>query len=88
MFLPSARSGRHWITNADIIERVIETKGPFRIKTAGGDVFDIPHRDFIAFTARRTTLVVNFERDDREAIAWIPLLTITSVEAESPNAAP
>ena len=73
--------------NAGIIDQVIETNGPFRIKTASGDVYEIPHRDFIAFTARKTTLVVNFERDGKEEIAWIPLLTITSVEAASPKTA-
>ena len=73
--------------NAGIIDQVIETNGPFRIKTASGDVYEIPHRDFIAFTARKTTLVVNFERDGKEEIEWIPLLTITSVEAASPKTA-
>ncbi len=72
--------------NASIIEQVIETNGPFRIKTAAGDVYEVPHRDFVAFTARRTTLVVNFERDGKEKIAWIPLLTITSIEAADTQA--
>jgi len=71
---------------AGIIDQAIETNGPFRIKTASGDVYEVPHRDFVAFTARKTTLVVNYERDGNEEIAWIPLLTIASVEAVSPKA--
>lgn len=70
---------------AGMIEKVIETNRPFQIRTATGDEYRIPHRDFIAFTAKKTTLVVNFERDGKEEIAWIPLLTITSVEAASPT---
>ncbi len=72
---------------AAVIERDIDSDGPFRIKTAGGDVYEVPHRDFVAFTARKTTLVVNFEREGREGIAWVPLLTITSIEAVAPQAA-
>ncbi len=72
--------------NATIIEKVIETNGPFRIKTVAGDVYEVPHRDFVAFTAKKTTLVVNFECKEKEEIAWIPLLTITSVEAANTQA--
>ena len=65
------------------IERAIETNRPFVIKTAGDDVYEVPHRDFIAFSQKKTTVIVSFLREDgREDVAFIPLLTITSVEVE------
>ena len=70
-----------------IIEKVIETNRPFRIRTAGGDVYEVPHRDFISFSAKRTTAIVSFETDGREDFAYIPLLTITSIEATAPDLA-
>jgi hypothetical protein len=69
--------------DARFIEKAIERNRPFRIKTAGGDAYEVPHRDFISFSARKTTVIVSFEKDGREDIAYIPLLTISSVESES-----
>lgn len=65
------------------IEKAIETNRPFRIKTAGGDTYEVPHRDFIAWSPKRTTVIVTFEKDGRDDVAFIPLLTISSVESES-----
>ncbi len=69
--------------DAGFIEKAIESNTPFTIKTAGGDSYQVPHRDFISFSARKTTVIVSFERDGKEEIAYIPLLTISSIETES-----
>ncbi len=69
--------------DASFIEKAIESNRPFRIKTAGGDSYDVPHRDFISFSAKKTTVIVSYERDGREDVAYIPLLTVSSVEAEA-----
>jgi len=68
--------------DAGLVEEVIATNQPFRIKTAGGDTYEVPHRDFVSFSARRTTLIVSFESGGKERIAYIPLLTVTSIEAQ------
>jgi hypothetical protein len=34
---------------AKLIEELIEKNKPFRIETASGRVFNVPHRDFIAW---------------------------------------
>ena len=62
-------------------------KGGCPIKEYTLDVYEVPHRDFVSFTRRRTTLVVNFERDDEEKVAYVPLLTVTSVETVPTEAA-
>ncbi len=64
------------------VERAIASNKPFVIKTAGGDRYEVPHRDFISFSAKRTTLIISFEKEGREELAYVPLLTITSIEAE------
>ncbi len=71
--------------DASLLQKAIESNQPFRIRTAAGDTFEVPHRDFISFTAKRTTVIVNFIKDGREDLAYIPLLTITSVEMEAPT---
>jgi len=67
--------------DSGLVKEVIESNMPFRIRTAGGDVYEVPHRDFVAFSSKRTTLVVNFTEEGRESFAYVPLLTITSVES-------
>ena len=66
--------------DATFVEKAIETNRPFTIKTATGDAYLVPHRDFISFSARKTTVILSFEKEGAEEVAYIPLLTITSVE--------
>ena len=66
---------------AKLIEGLIEANKPFRIETASGRVFELPHRDFVAFTTRKTSLVINYEENGGEHFAIVPLLTITSAMA-------
>jgi hypothetical protein len=47
------------------IQDLIEKKKPFRIETAAGRVFEVPHRDFISFSARKTSLIVNYNENGR-----------------------
>jgi len=63
---------------ARLIEGLIEENKPFRIETAAGRVFEVPHRDFISFSARKTSLIVNYAENGDEHFAIVPLLTITS----------
>ena len=69
-----------------LIQDIISLNQPFKIETASGRIFEIPHHDYIAFSPKGTTLAVFYEENDVERFAWVPLLTITSVLAEEPPA--
>jgi len=66
-----------------LLEELIETNQPLRIETAAGRVFEIPHRDFVAFSPRKTALFVFYEENDEEHFAIVPLLTITSAHGRT-----
>lgn len=66
-----------------LLEELIEADQPFRIETAAGRVFEIPHRDFVAFSPRKTALFVFYEENDEEHYAIVPLLTITSAHGRT-----
>jgi hypothetical protein len=68
---------------ARLIEDLIEKNKPFRIETASGRVFEVPHRDFIAFSSRKTSLIINYSENGDEHFAIVPLLTITSAMARA-----
>lgn len=64
-----------------LLEALVNSNRPFRIETAAGRVFDIPHRDFVSFSPRKTALFVSYEEEGKERFAIVPLLTITSALA-------
>lgn len=59
------------------IEELIECNKPFRVETAAGRVFDIPHRDVVSFSRKRTSLIISYDENGEDHIAIVPLLTIT-----------
>lgn len=69
--------------DAKLIEKLIEENKPFRVETAAGGVFEVPHRDFIAFSSRKTALIINYTENGEENFAIVPLLTITSAMAQA-----
>lgn len=64
--------------DASLLEDLIAKNKPFRIETASGRVFEIPHRDFINFTPKKTSLLIFYEEEGAEHFAIVPLLTVTS----------
>jgi hypothetical protein len=66
--------------NIGQIEEAIERGGPFRLKVADGDEFNVPHPDYIFLpprtSERRTYVMVH---NDRGFAHILPLLTITSL---------
>ncbi len=70
-----------------LLEELIDSNRPFRIETAAGRVFEVPHRDFVAFSSRRTALIINYGEEGEEHFAIVPLLTITSARARTAAAA-
>ena len=68
---------------AKLIQDLIEKNKPFRIETAAGRIFEVPHRDFISFSARKTSLVVNYNENSDEHFAVVPVLTVTLAMART-----
>ena len=64
--------------DAGLLEDLISRNQPFRIETASGRVFEVPHRDFVSFSPKRTSLSVFFEENGEEHFAIVPLLTVTA----------
>jgi hypothetical protein len=63
------------------LERLIDSNQPFRLETAAGRVFDIPHREFVSLSPRKTALFVSYEENGQERFAIVPLLAIKSATA-------
>ncbi len=66
-----------------LVEELIAKNKPFRIETASERIFDIPHRDFISFSTRKTSLFISYEENGTEHFAIVPLLTITAAMARA-----
>jgi hypothetical protein len=67
--------------DASLLGELIATNQPFKIETASGRVFEVPHRDFVSFSTRKTTLFISYEENGAEHFAIAPLLTITTAIA-------
>lgn len=68
--------------DVSFVERALETNRPFVVKTASGKSYEVPHRDFVSFSGKRTTLIISYVEGDKEKVAYVPLLTVTSIEAD------
>ena len=68
---------------ANLIQDLIEKNQPFRVETAAGRVFEIPHRDFVNLSPKGTSLSIWYEENGDEHFAVVPLLTITSAMARA-----
>jgi hypothetical protein len=69
--------------DVSLLEDLIAKNKPFRIETASGGVFDVPHRDFLSFSLKKTSLLISFEEDENEHFAIVPLLTVTAAMARA-----
>ena len=67
--------------DVSLVEEMLAKNKPFRVETASGRVFDVPHRGFISFSPKKSSLFISFEEDGREHFAIVPLLTVTAVRA-------
>ena len=73
----------HPSMDVSLLEDLISKNKPFRIETASGRVFDVPHRDFLSFSPKKTSLLISYEEDGNEHFAIVPLLTVTAAMARS-----
>jgi hypothetical protein len=69
--------------DVSLLEDLIAKNKPFRIETASGRVFDVPHRDFLSFSPKKTSLLISFEENGNEHFAIVPLLTVTAAMARA-----
>jgi hypothetical protein len=60
--------------DASLLEELIGQNKPFKIETASGRLFEVPHRDFVSFS---------YEENGTEHFAIVPLLTITAAMARA-----
>ena len=68
--------------DASLLEELIASNKPFKIEMASGRLFEVPHRDFVSFSTRKTSLIVSYEQNGAEHFAIVPLLTITAAMAQ------
>ena len=73
----------HTSMDVSLLEDLISKNKPFRIETASGRVFDVPHRDFVSFSPRKTSLFIFYEEEGNEHFAIVPLLTVTAAMARA-----
>jgi hypothetical protein len=66
-----------------LLEDLLAKNKPFRIETASGRVFDVPHRDFLSFSPRKTSLFISYEENNEEHFAIVPFLTVTAAMAKA-----
>jgi hypothetical protein len=64
--------------DASLLQELIASSKPFKIETASGRVFEVPQRDFVSFSTRKTALFIPYEENGAEHFAIVPLLTITA----------
>ena len=64
--------------DVSLLEDLIARNKPFLIETASGRVFDVPHRDFVNISPKKTTLLIFYEENGDEHFALVPLLTVTA----------
>ena len=69
--------------DVSLLEDLVAKNKPFRIETASGRVFDVPHRDFMSFSPRKTSLFISYEEEGKEHFAIVPLLTVTAAMARA-----
>ena len=67
--------------NASLVEELVAKNRPFKVETASGRVFEVPHRDFVSFSTRKTSLIISYEENGTEHFSIVPLLTITAAMA-------
>lgn len=73
----------HPSMDVSLLADVISKNKPFRIETASGRVFDVPYRDFLSFSPRKTSLFISYEENGAEHFATVPLLTVTAAMARA-----
>jgi len=69
--------------DASLLEELIASNKPFKIETASGRLFEVPHRDFVSFSTRKSSLIISYEENSAEHFAIVPLLTITAAMARA-----
>jgi hypothetical protein len=69
--------------DASLLEELIAKNKPFKIETASGRLFEVPHRDFVSFSTKKRSLIISYEENGAEHFAIVPLLTITAAMARA-----
>jgi hypothetical protein len=60
----------------DSLHEALDTGRPFEIQMADGHAYQVPHRDFLAFTRKRTAVMVALDNGRTQIL---PLITMTGI---------
>ena len=66
----------------EAIRRVMHDNKPFKLRTADGEVIEIPHPDFIAVAPNGKWVIVTHTDDQWK---WIDAQSITAIEGHGPQ---
>jgi len=64
--------------DVSLLKELIGKGQPVRIETASGEAYEVRNRDCVAFSPRKTSVLILFEENGEEHFALVPLLTITA----------
>jgi hypothetical protein len=52
--------------DASRLEELIAKNKPFKFETAWGRLFEVPHRDFVSFSTKKTSVIMSYEENGAE----------------------
>jgi len=67
--------------DASLLEELIAKNRPFKMKRLRDDYSKCPHRDFVSFSTRKSSLFIPYDENGAEHFAIVPLLTIRAAMA-------
>ena len=58
------------------LHEALDSGRPFEIQMAAGNSYSVPHRDFLAFTRKRTAIMLSLDSGRTQIL---PLITMTGI---------
>lgn len=58
------------------LHEALDSGHPFEIQMAAGNAYPVPHRDFLAFTRKRTAVLLS---QDNGRVQILPFITMTGI---------
>lgn len=64
------------------LHEALDSGRAFEIQMADGRTYDVPHRDFLSFTRKRTAVMLSL---DNGRTQMLPLITMTGITYTAPD---
>ena len=71
--------------DASLLEELIAKNRPFKMKRLRDDYSKCPHRDFVSFSTRKSSLFISYDENGAEHFPIVPLLTIRVAMGAGPD---